>query len=542
MTVKDVTDPKGLNLITTRQFITDPKSKAFGKLIAQDNPDGSWLRKKYDPKTGRLLASIHPFADSTPDQPETAHRVTKYEYTPVGKEKNDLFIKVPTITREFIAGKEQNIRYVQRTKNKDGVYKIVTERALPEAKFGDPKNIRSSSTFYSSDPKKCPTPASRSLLHIVTRDGAPQTTYTYQNVTYTPPKLDTEPATWKPDPKGDHILVIATEGTAKKPNGIPNKTTRQLRIDNSAHIEVYSETQVCAAADTFETISWQATELDSFKKPYRITDPYGLVSEKVYTCCGGLVYTIDSSGARTDYDIDPYARVLARTRDGITTKFTLNGFGEAITETRSAGKLSLTKKQEFDQTGDLVKSISEDGLTTSYKRDIPKRISTTILPGGATQITTSYRDGRTKSNTGTAVIASYHNETVEIGKRISTTIQAKPDSPRRTIRISDGLGRSIESKTPAFGKPNSFNSSISEYDNTGRTHKSFIRYADGTTSPASLVAYNELGRAHKRGHRPKRRRQSRPKMAKPSAKVINFIAKIPNKTPGIARQSKRRPR
>jgi len=104
-------------------------------------------------------------------------------------------------------------------------------------------------------------------------------------------------------------------------------------------------------------------------------------------------------------------------RNDLTTKGGTNGLiavttfdaeGRVLGTVRSAGDLHVASSNQYDVAGRQIRTVDEAGLVTQYTNDAANRIETAILPGGVTRVTEKYRDGRTRSVTGTAQPAQYY--------------------------------------------------------------------------------------------------------------------------------------
>lgn len=125
---------------------------------------------------------------------------------------------------------------------------------------------------------------------------------------------------------------------------------------------------------------------------------------------------------------------------GLETRTKVNGYLVARSATDLAGRSVLQE----DQTG---------GITTwSYTNG--GRTVTMIRPDTGTEITTTYRDGRLASLTGTGVVAKYYDYTIEEGEyswminNVVTEWTGGPASDRKVITIRNTAGEVIEIRTP----------------------------------------------------------------------------------------------
>jgi RHS repeat-associated protein len=133
----------------------------------------------------------------------------------------------------------------------------------------------------------------------------------------------------------------------------------------------------------------------------------------------------------------------------ITTTYTYDAEGRTLTETVTSSTLSLSRSSQYDKAGRLILETDNAGISTGYAYTNGGRTQTVTrpnLPGGATQIIDKYLDSRTKSITGTAVVARYYDYGVNADGTQYTQEFIGPSgltSPRWTKTTTDWLGRAI---------------------------------------------------------------------------------------------------
>ncbi|EKD39464.1 MAG: hypothetical protein ACD_75C00399G0001, partial [uncultured bacterium] len=109
-----------------------------------------------------------------------------------------------------------------------------------------------------------------------------------------------------------------------------------------------------------------------------------------------------------------------------------------------------------------------------------------VHPGGATEITTKYSDGQTRSIIGTAVVPTFYEYTINGDGTRSTKISTgSASSPRGEKTITDLLGRMIRTEWPGYS-----GTLVTEnfYDDKGHLIKTTT-----TGQPDQLHEYDELG-------------------------------------------------
>ncbi len=135
----------------------------------------------------------------------------------------------------------------------------------------------------------------------------------------------------------------------------------------------------------------------------------------------------------------------------IQTAYTYDAAGRQLTQTVSANGLSLLTSNSYDTAGRLLSTTDQGQLVTNYDYDQSGRVSTVIRPGGATEVTTRYLDGRTKSITGTGVIQRFYEYGVNSdGTQWTTIYTGSMSSPRWQKTTVDMLGRTTRVEKPGF--------------------------------------------------------------------------------------------
>lgn len=136
--------------------------------------------------------------------------------------------------------------------------------------------------------------------------------------------------------------------------------------------------------------------------------------------------------------------------------FTMNETQVPVWKTRTttitAGDLTLTEQETFDEKGRVVSHIDKNGYTTTTVYSEGDKVVTETLPSGATRITRKDSEGRVLSLTGTGVVAKfYHYIPLETGGEITTVYFGTDNGPRYETTVTDGSGRVVTESRPAFG-------------------------------------------------------------------------------------------
>lgn len=255
-------------------------------------------------------------------------------------------------------------------------------------------------------------------------------------------------------------------------------------------LTIKTETQIYDGT-TYHPVSWTQYTHDNRGRLTNVTNSNGTTEKYEYGCCG-KIYERKADGTEYRYTYDILGRISTETKVGttdqpdITTTYTYDNIGNILTQTVTAGDLSLTTTNTYDLGGHLIQTKSPSGLITQYDHDATAGTITTTYPGGATRTTKSHFDGTIQSITGTAAINQYKTHGLENGLEWTKTTQVAPDGPSWTKTYTDAQGRLVKTERPS---PNG-NIMVSEnfYDTNGNLIRS--------TQPGqadTLYVYNELG-------------------------------------------------
>ncbi|MFZ5563441.1 MAG: hypothetical protein ACOZBW_05265, partial [Thermodesulfobacteriota bacterium] len=151
-----------------------------------------------------------------------------------------------------------------------------------------------------------------------------------------------------------------------------------------------------------------------------------------------------------------------------------------------AGGLVLSSSSTYDTAGRVATQTGPDGLTTTYGYADGGRTTTVTRPTGS-EVSERYIDGRTRSVTGTAVVAQYYTYGVNPdGTQWTEVRTTAPDSPAWQRTTSDLLGRTVKTESP--GASGEIMVARNYYDAMGRLVRA--------TTPGqadTLYTYDELG-------------------------------------------------
>jgi RHS repeat-associated protein len=467
-------DPDAARLITSTQY--DPET---GQMLSRTQPDGSTTTYTYD-EQGRTLAETSSWLDSA------ANRSYSYDYTPVDPQDSNLpqDARRPRTVTETIQGTAVATTYYSYTSDAQGNrIEIIEQASAPGAAFGAAGNQRTTRIYY---PKGTGSVESGRLKSIAYSDGRLDS-YSYLSGTYE--RADNEARGNFLEGFGSDLQTVVTHGTVTHPDGIPGKTTREVTTENLLGRTMMQETLVYTGSG-YELVSWSENTYDNEGHIIQVVNSDGTMNSANWDCCGKTDET-DARGMVTNYEYDFMQRVEHMTRTGahgpVITSYTYDASGRRLSQTMSAGDLSQTTSSVYDGAGRLKSSTGPDGLVTNYSYAAGGLISTVTRPGGSTEITERYLDGKIKSVTGTAVIARFYEYGVNPDGTQYTTVYTKdPAGPVWEKSVADMLGRTVRTERPGFGGTVEITENF--YNDKGQLIK--------TTSPgmaATLYVYDELG-------------------------------------------------
>ncbi|MDY6832780.1 MAG: RHS repeat-associated core domain-containing protein [Thermodesulfobacteriota bacterium] len=483
--IEKVVDPDNAALTTVTDYYEEGEAGCTtgncGWIESKTYADGSWVKYEYDGRS-RKTKEVRAWLDQPIIAAESAVRVITYDYTPISGsgDTNDVEYELrPRTVTETIEGHVVSKDYY--VYQKDDTNNVVTEiheiAATPATAYGNTANRRTVTVTYLPGAG----PGAGKIKEQVNPDNT-KDTYTYESGTYTPaaPNLGTFTAG-----SGIDVRVIVTHGTAAAPDGIANKTTREIIIRDEPGKELARQTLVYTGTG-YEPVSWSVMAYDD---DHHLTDTWnsdGTHTAATWGCCNKENET-DIYGMVTDYTgYDPLGRLTQAVKNNITTTWTYDGSGRRLTETVTGGGLTLSSQNIYDLAGRLNTSTDTAGLTTDYDYQNNGRTTTVTRPGGATEITDTYLDGRIKSITGTGVVSQYYTYGVNAdGSQWTRVDIGSPASDRYEITTYDMAGNMIR-----MGKPGYTGTQATEntYDVTGRL---IATSAPGLAD--TLYEYDELG-------------------------------------------------
>lgn len=502
--VQIVSDPDGAALKTTYAFYQNAADASrYARLKSVTNPDGSWEKYDYDQYGNRSLV-LRPWKDQPLSSATEANsHATYYTYSNFDGVTASLYAKLISGVTEKVAGVTVGkTAYGRSGATLDGE-PVVTEVRTDYASASLTQTT-TTTTYHSS--------ASASLagrvVSVIYPDGR-KDTYTYEKGDYTP-NVDPSLSQFTPDPNGLALREGVTHGTASSPGGVALHTTKEYAVRDQYGHAVLQEAYVFNGS-AYERIAWSVMD---------------------YNDRGQLVYThrhdgrdtsstwvgdkrssdTDGSGVQTTYAYDSLGRVQTRTKKGvaasgtfpaqpdIVTTFSYDAEGQQTGASSSAGGLAVSNSSSYDMAGRLKSETDQAGLTTTYAYANGGRTRTVTLPGGATRVTDSYLDGRSKSETGTAVIAQTFDYGVNGDGSQYTKVfsgSAGLASPRWQKTTTDWLGRTVLTESPSFAGADLIVSST--YNSKGQLQSQSSSAGAVKVMADKLYEYDALGNPARTG-------------------------------------------
>jgi YD repeat-containing protein len=273
-----------------------------------------------------------------------------------------------------------------------------------------------------------------------------------------------------------------------------NQTTRAVTLYDANGFQVLSATEVYIGSG-YARIDWTTYENDAFGRALATYRSDGTISEALWGCCG-RTYTKDGQGQETDYVYDDLKRLLQRIERGtgsqpdITTTYAYDAAGRRLSETASAGGLSLSSSTVYDVAGRAQQRTDAAQLTTTYAYADGGRTTTVTRPGGATEITERYLDGRLKRVSGTGVVTRYYEYGVNSDGTQWTKIYTgsqESSSPMWTKTTTNMLGQTISEERPGYGAGVTLTTTM-HYNDQGQLER-----AETPGQADTLYSYDSLG-------------------------------------------------
>ncbi len=514
--IKEVTDPDGAALTTTYAYYQNSaEPDKYGSLQSKTMPDGSWEKYDYGYQ-GYLTQVMRPWKDkdmATADYwtSRTTNYWTTYLYTYHLNETHGY--EYATSTEERINGQLVERRIVQKRTVDDsinGASTIPYAVAEQETVYSSASSLGATTITTTYDPLE---PAELAWLanrvaSVQYPDGR-QDTYTYEKGNFVV-NADPSLSQFTQNDLGLAERQTVIHGTTNSPDGVINKTTKDVSVTDQYGRSVYQESYVYTGS-SYDRVSWSAMTYNDRGQLTQTKRSNGTTSTTVWTGDQKTSET-DEAGVQTDYTYDVYNRVKTVTKKGVAANgsfpaqadiVTTNNYdtaGRIKSQVVTGGALSLTTSKSYDVAGRVSSQTDAAGLITGYGYTNGGRTTTVTMPGGATQITDSYLDGGQKSLTGTAPIPVNYDYGVNSDGTRWTTEFVGPlglTSPRWTKTAVDWMGQTIKVEKPTFTSNILAQSSV--YNDKGQLISESVGYGSTKLTADKLYEYDNLGRQVRSG-------------------------------------------
>ena len=508
--VQVIQDPEVSALTTTYEFYTDITAEgSYGQLKSIRRPDGSWEKYEYNDNDWSISRILRPWKDQTLESasPETS-RTTLYQYARHDGFQLYGYYKFVTGIQEQIQGTVVSNKTFTRWSADNGVpltvngQPVVREERLEYAS-ASVSQVTTITRYY-----KTATPFLANRIADVEYPDGRKDTYTYEKGDYVP-NADPSLSQFTPNANGLAQRRSIVHGTTTSPDGVAFKTTRETFVTDQFANEVLKEIYVYNGS-TYERVEWVVNTYDDRGHLTTTRDNKGQLVTAVWTGDKNTSHT-DVSGIETVNEYDELGRLKKQTKKGITagsgfpsqaeivTTFTYDAEGRQKVVTVAAAGPSLSSAYVYDKAGRLKQETDQAQLNTTYSYASGGRIQTTIRSGGATEITTNYIDGQTKSLTGTGQVARNYDPGVNPdGTRYTNEYigDAGLSSPRWTRTTTDWLGRTIAIEKPSFTSTAVLTIT---YNQLGQVQKQTLTSNSVKLLADRLFEYDELGRPIRSG-------------------------------------------
>ncbi|MBL9144099.1 MAG: RHS repeat protein, partial [Verrucomicrobiaceae bacterium] len=128
-----------------------------------------------------------------------------------------------------------------------------------------------------------------------------------------------------------------------------------------------------------------------------------------------LITDADGSESITWEDVGTGEIVQTQSPSGIIKTISHSGMTTTTSISNTTNSFQARESETRDKQGRMVSAIDRNQRVTEWSYSEDGLITTETLPGGATRITSYYKDGQLKSITGTAVVPEYHTYEVNDG-------------------------------------------------------------------------------------------------------------------------------
>lgn len=275
----EIVDPDNIALKTEYTYYEDSSETGkYGKRKTLLKPDGSWESYDYD-DAGRKTLIVSSYKDAAFNSPADQAKAVHYDYIPVDADdvltEND---RRPRTVSVKVLGLTVSKTYFAYYTNPSGeLVKIEEQCSAPGNSYGDSSNLRTTKTFYA------PTADDASAGRVKTKVNPDGTMYTYlyEYGSYT---SDPDPANCVFTPgEGAAYRRSIIHGTTAQPEGIPFKSTKEVRVTDMRGDEVLTETYACDAG-ACHRIAWTVSVFNYDHKPLTVYRSDNTQTDATWNC------------------------------------------------------------------------------------------------------------------------------------------------------------------------------------------------------------------------------------------------------------------
>lgn len=469
---------------------------SFGKPIFKYLEDGSWERYEYN-ENGYVTKILRPWK-GIPATPWSANdtncqlELTEYTTDPFNPVPNDAPAEVGTHMSPFVGKVERRIlgQTVERTLFEYQALTVNNEKVLR-------KTIR---RYMRSTPQVQLQDSVEEMYHpsasMAVRNKMKSETFAngrQNNLTYESGIWNATINTFTPSATGRDVREVITHGTNTNPEGIANKTVREVIIRNANGQPLKEETQIYTGNNTYETATVTLHRYDEFSRFIESKKDGRIVASSTYNALSTT--TVDESGIERTITRDLNGRITSDAKAGGKTTTALY---QGTQVTRTTG--TLTSSATVDLLGRTTSITATDGEVTQYTYPNKGKDKLAIYAGGMSVLTTNYPGGTVQSITnsaGNSIIPTYYEYGVNAdGTQWTKTSIGSASSPRWTKQTEDWTGNAILQESPAASNTGTV-TRTSTYNDFGQLVKTSM---SANTGLADLVyEYNELGDVYRKG-------------------------------------------
>ena len=482
--MEKINDPEGAALKTSYEY--HESSKLQKKVV---NPNGSWKYTLYN-DNNHLTTEIRsykntPYSTSTTNGLSTINEYNSHDSADTVSSSDG---RPRTITQK-INGTVVSKRFFVYKTTTEGIVEIEELASSNTASYGNSLNLRTTKVYDSNTGR----------LKYITHPNGTRETYVYEYGNYTPDSNGI--GTFTADNAGFALSETIIYGTLESPQGVNGKSIKRRTITDRYGNQV--QTEIYALVNgSFILAQWQVSEYNIRHKVIRSLSSKSQLQEMdwIYDAPSRKITDV---GTEYIYEYNSRDLLSKETKKGIAgqadivTTYSYNADGKVISTIVSGGDLTLSTAKSYDMAGRLVQETDTAGLITtySYQKATSSRgeIVTKTNPGGFTEITEYYLDGKVKSITGSAQVPSYYDYGVDsAGNRWTMVADTADFSKQWQKTYTNTLGQSV--KIEKSGYNNSVVVTTFAYNALGLLIK---RTATGVAD--ELYEYDALGNLIRQG-------------------------------------------